>query len=156
MGFICAQRPSSAMVRIDLHQNNMLLVVSAFTIDLYCTYLYMWLLLLPNHPSSPSLIHSSSPLPSLPPSLPLFFPPSSPSPSFPLHPLLSPSLHHLLPSIIPLSSLLPTLPLSFPPSPGARVDVEDKEGNTALHIAARHGHASVVKTLVSNGANMLK
>jgi len=36
------------------------------------------------------------------------------------------------------------------------VEVEDKEGNTALHIAARHGHASVVKTLVSNGANMLK
>ena len=39
---------------------------------------------------------------------------------------------------------------------GARVDVEDKEGNTALHIAARHGHASVVKTLISYGASVLK
>lgn len=47
------------------------------------------------------------------------------------------------------------LPPTFP-SQGSRVDVEDKEGNAALHIAARHGHASVVKTLVSNGANMFK
>lgn len=47
-------------------------------------------------------------------------------------------------------SLLPSSPK------GSRVDVEDKEGNAALHIAARHGHASVVKTLVSNGANMFK
>ena len=39
---------------------------------------------------------------------------------------------------------------------GARVDVQDKQGNTALHIAARHGHASVTKTLASNGANLLK
>ena len=39
---------------------------------------------------------------------------------------------------------------------GARVDVEDKEGNTALHIAARHGHASVVKTLIAFGASVLK
>ena len=39
---------------------------------------------------------------------------------------------------------------------GARVDVEDKEGNTALHIAARHGHASVVKTLISFGASVIK
>ena len=36
------------------------------------------------------------------------------------------------------------------------MDVEDKEGNTALHIAARHGHASVVKTLISFGASVLK
>lgn len=44
-----------------------------------------------------------------------------------------------------------------PPSPaGARVDVEDKERNTALHIAARHGHASVTKTLACNGANLMK
>ena len=42
------------------------------------------------------------------------------------------------------------------PSPGARVEIEDKRGNTALHTAARHGHASVTKTLVSNGANVLK
>ena len=41
-------------------------------------------------------------------------------------------------------------------SPGARVDVEDKEGNTSLHIAARHGHASVVKKLISYGANKNK
>ena len=34
--------------------------------------------------------------------------------------------------------------------------MEDKEGNTALHIAARHGHASVVKTLISYGASVLK
>lgn len=34
--------------------------------------------------------------------------------------------------------------------------MEDKRGNTALHTAARHGHASVTKTLVSNGANVLK
>ena len=39
---------------------------------------------------------------------------------------------------------------------GARVEIEDKRGNTALHTAARHGHASVTKTLVSNGANVLK
>lgn len=39
---------------------------------------------------------------------------------------------------------------------GARVDVQDKQSNTALHIAARHGHASVTKTLASNGANLLK
>ena len=36
------------------------------------------------------------------------------------------------------------------------MDIEDKEGNTALHIAARHGHASVVKTLISFGASVLK
>ena len=36
------------------------------------------------------------------------------------------------------------------------MDIEDKENNTSLHIAARHGHASVVKTLISYGANMLK
>lgn len=54
--------------------------------------------------------------------------------------------------LLPTFLLLPFLT----PSLGARVEVEDKEGNTALHIAARHGHASVVKTLVSNGANMLK
>ena len=40
--------------------------------------------------------------------------------------------------------------------PGARVEIEDKRGNTTLHTAARHGHASVTKTLVSNGANVLK
>ena len=40
--------------------------------------------------------------------------------------------------------------------PGACVEIEDKRGNTALHTAARHGHASVSKTLVSNGANVLK
>ena len=39
---------------------------------------------------------------------------------------------------------------------GARVDVPDKHGNTALHIAARHGHDSVTKTLVSNGANLTR
>ena len=39
---------------------------------------------------------------------------------------------------------------------GARVDVEDKEGNSSLHVAARHGHASVVKTLISYGAQMFK
>ena len=39
---------------------------------------------------------------------------------------------------------------------GARVDIEDKEGNTSLHVAARHGHASVVKTLIAYGANMFK
>jgi len=35
------------------------------------------------------------------------------------------------------------------------VEVVDKQGNTALHIAARHGHASVTKTLIVNGANTL-
>ncbi len=39
---------------------------------------------------------------------------------------------------------------------GARVDVEDKQKNTALHIAARHGHASVTKTLACNGANLMR
>ena len=34
------------------------------------------------------------------------------------------------------------------------MDVEDKQGNTALHIAARHGHASVTKTLIMNGADV--
>ena len=52
------------------------------------------------------------------------------------------------------SSLSHSLSLSL--SPGARVDVEDKEGNTSLHIAARHGHASVVKKLISYGANKNK
>jgi len=61
----------------------------------------------------------------------------------------------------PISIFLPSSSSSLfsllPSSPkGSRVDVEDKEGNAALHIAARHGHASVVKTLVSNGANMFK
>ena len=28
----------------------------------------------------------------------------------------------------------------------------DKQGNTFLHSAARHGHASVTKTLIRNGA----
>ena len=63
---------------------------------------------------------------------------------------LTPSLSFFLPSSSSLFSLLPSSPK------GSRVDVEDKEGNAALHIAARHGHASVVKTLVSNGANMFK
>ena len=40
--------------------------------------------------------------------------------------------------------------------PGARVDVKDKERNTSLHIAARNGHASVVKTLTSYGADMMR
>ena len=35
---------------------------------------------------------------------------------------------------------------------GARVDIKDRQGNTSLHIAARHGHASVTKTLICNGA----
>jgi len=38
---------------------------------------------------------------------------------------------------------------------GARVDILDKQGNTALHIAARQGHASVTKTLIVNGASTL-
>lgn len=60
---------------------------------------------------------------------------------------------HYLPFFLPLHLLFA---FPSPPSQGSRVDVEDKEGNAALHIAARHGHASVVKTLVSNGANMFK
>ena len=36
------------------------------------------------------------------------------------------------------------------------MDVEDKQKNTALHIAARHGHASVTKTLACNGANLMR
>ena len=32
----------------------------------------------------------------------------------------------------------------------------DKQSNTALHIAARHGHESVTKTLVANGADLLR
>jgi ankyrin repeat protein len=36
------------------------------------------------------------------------------------------------------------------------VDVEDKQKNTALHIAARHGHASVTKTLACNGAHLMR
>ena len=39
---------------------------------------------------------------------------------------------------------------------GARVDLKDKEKNTSLHIAARNGHASVVKTLISYCADMMK
>ncbi len=39
---------------------------------------------------------------------------------------------------------------------GARVDIEDKEINTPLHVAARHGHASVVKTLLAYGAQMFR
>ena len=31
------------------------------------------------------------------------------------------------------------------------MDIEDKQGNTSLHIAARHGHASVTRTLICNG-----
>ena len=74
-------------------------------------------------------------------------------------PLLFSSPHLYLLSSFSSSSLFlpPTFPSLLPPSSqGSRVDVEDKEGNAALHIAARHGHASVVKTLVSNGANMFK
>ena len=36
------------------------------------------------------------------------------------------------------------------------MDVEDKQQNTALHIAARHGHASVTKTLACNAANLMR
>ena len=39
---------------------------------------------------------------------------------------------------------------------GARVDLKDKEKNTSLHIAARNGHASVVKTLISYCADIMK
>ena len=33
---------------------------------------------------------------------------------------------------------------------------EDKQNNTALHIAARHGHDSVTNTLACNGANLMR
>jgi len=39
---------------------------------------------------------------------------------------------------------------------GARVEITDSEKNTALHIAARHGHGAVVKTLINNGADIFK
>ena len=39
---------------------------------------------------------------------------------------------------------------------GARVEITDSEKNTALHIAARHGHGAVVKTLIGNGADIFK
>ena len=39
---------------------------------------------------------------------------------------------------------------------GARVEIMDNEKNTALHIAARHGHGAVVKTLINNGADVFK
>ena len=36
------------------------------------------------------------------------------------------------------------------------MEITDSEKNTALHIAARHGHGVVVKTLIGNGADIFK
>ena len=60
---------------------------------------------------------------------------------------LSPNAYHILYTPCDVSTAL---------CPGARVDVKDKERNTSLHIAARNGHASVVKTLISYGAGMMR
>jgi len=37
---------------------------------------------------------------------------------------------------------------------GARIDAQDREGRTALHVAAGHGHVEMVAWLLENGANM--
>ncbi len=39
---------------------------------------------------------------------------------------------------------------------GAMVDNVDKDGNTALHTAARNGHELFVKTLISFGADPMR
>lgn len=39
---------------------------------------------------------------------------------------------------------------------GAEIDCEDKSRNTALHIAARHGHELIITALVKHGANTAK
>ena len=40
--------------------------------------------------------------------------------------------------------------------PGAEVNACDKAGNTALHIAARHGHELLISTLLDNGADAMR
>lgn len=37
---------------------------------------------------------------------------------------------------------------------GARMDVTDNVGNTALHLGASNGHENVVALLISRGANV--
>lgn len=36
---------------------------------------------------------------------------------------------------------------------GADIDCEDKDRNTALHIAARQGHELIITALIKHGAN---
>ena len=74
-----------------------------------------------------------------------------------LHSLHSPVNPQFANSILFNCNFPPDLaPPSLPSKQGARVDVEDKERNTALHLAAQHGHASVIKTLVSSKAVITK
>lgn len=37
--------------------------------------------------------------------------------------------------------------------PGGEIDSVDKDGNTPLHIAARHGHELLINTLITSGAD---
>ena len=36
------------------------------------------------------------------------------------------------------------------------MDCEDRNKNSALHIAARYGHELIINTLINNGANTAK
>ena len=39
---------------------------------------------------------------------------------------------------------------------GGEIDCVDKDGNTPLHVAARHGHELLINTLITSGADTAK